>query len=219
MSPFSECPGVGIRHLLSSESLLFRVVVLKTYRCCLGSVCECVILSASLSCGAHTLGQRPGAVLGGPADPSAVLETWGGQLGPVFCPFSPLLSWRLPASCGAVQVMRCPCVALARHLLAHGEQDPAVPSCRQPGAGVATQEEVCGCLSSCISGCGEILGKNEILTGLEETSSVCGNRNCAPNQGGKQNPRPNQKAFPVFPASSSSSCQGRAEGPQLPCLG
>lgn len=166
-------------------------------------------------------GQRPGAVLGGPADPSAVLEIWGEQLGPISCPFSPLISWRLPAGCGAVQVLCCPCVALAHCLLAPAMgsriwQCPPIPSWAN---NMLLQEEACGCLSSCISGCGEILGKSEILTGLEETSSVCGNSNCAPNQGGKQNPRPNRKALRASQPPPAPLTRAEQRDPQLPCLG
>lgn len=147
---------------------------------------------------------------------------WGIQLTPPQCWRHGENSWvpscvpsplSCPGGCQPAAGLSRSCIALVQRLLAHGEQDPAVPSCPQPGAGVTTQEEACGCLSSCISGCGEILG---ILTGLEETSSVCGNRNCAPNQGGKQNPSPNRKAFPVSQPLPALPARAEQRDPSFP---
>lgn len=107
--------------------------------------------------------------------------------------------WHLPWGAGSGSALPSPAGSWANNML--------------------LQEEACGCLLSCISGCGEILGKSEILTGLEETSSVCGNSNCAPNQGGKQNPRPNRKALPASQPPPAPLTSAEQRDPQLPCLG
>lgn len=158
---------------------------------------------------------------------------WGVQLTPLQCWRRGDNSWvpshvpsplSRPGGCQLAVGLSRLCVALALPLhdaywhlpWGAGSGSALLSPARSWGDNTPLQEEACGCLSSCISGCGEILGKSEILTGLEETSSVCGNRNCAPNQGGKQNPRPNQKAFRASQPPPAPLARAEQRDPSFP---